>query len=167
MSDASDQPVTTPGNDTDKAEAEDKPKTPKMMRYLMIAFAVPGVAVIILLIIAIIGAFADSAGVANFFSILRDFFIVVLALQGILISVALVILVTQLSTMISLFSNMAEPIYEELEETVTTVKGTAQFVGKNVVTPAISALSAAAGAWAFVASLLNIRRMVNGGKRGR
>ncbi|MCC7206961.1 MAG: hypothetical protein IT323_06620 [Anaerolineae bacterium] len=163
MSDASEQPVTTP----DKSEAEDKPKSPKMTRYLMIAFAVPGVAIIILLLIAILGAFADSAGVANFFAILRDFFIVVLALQGILISVALVILVSQLATMISLFSNMAEPIYEELEETVTTVKGTAQFVGKNVVTPAISALSVVAGAWAFVANLLNIRRLISGGKRGR
>jgi hypothetical protein len=162
MTEATDQPVKTP----DEAAAEDKPKAPKMMRYMMIAFAVPGVAVIILLIIAIIGAFADSAGVANFFSILRDFFIVVLALQGILISVALVILVSQLATMISLFSNMTEPIVEELEETVHTVKGTAQFVGKNVVTPAISVLSVAAGVWAFLTSVLNIRRLV-GGKRGR
>jgi hypothetical protein len=163
MSDATDRPVTTP----DEAAAEDKPKSPKMMRYMMIAFGVPGAAIIILLIIAIVGAFADSAGVANFFSILRDFFIVVLALQGILISVALVILVSQLATMISLFSNMAEPIYEELEETVHTVKGTAQFVGKNMVTPAISVLSVAAGVWTFVTSVLNIRRLVNGGRRGR
>lgn len=162
MSDASDQPVTAP----DEAAAEDKPKSPKMTRWLMIAFGAPAVVIIILLIIAILGAFADSAGVANFFSILRDFFIVVLALQGILISVALVILVSQLATMISLFSNMAEPIYEELEETVTTVKGTAQFVGKNVVTPAISLLSVAAGVWAFVTNVLNIRRLVSG-KRGR
>jgi hypothetical protein len=161
MTEATDRPVTTP----DEAAAADKPKS-KMTRYMMLAFGIPAVVIIILLIIAIVGAFADSAGVANFFSILRDFFIVVLALQGILISVALVILVSQLATMISLFSNMTEPIVEELEATVHTVKGTAQFVGKNVVTPAISVLSVAAGVWAFLTSVLNIRRLV-GGKRGR
>lgn len=163
MSEATDRPVTTP----DETAAEDKPKSSKMMRWMMIAFGVPGVVIIILLLIAILGAFADSAGVANFFAILRDFFIVVLALQGILISVALVILVSQLATMISLFSNMAEPIAEELEETVHTVRGTAQFVGKNVVTPAISLLSVAAGVWTFITSVLNIRRLVSGGKRSR
>jgi heme/copper-type cytochrome/quinol oxidase subunit 2 len=68
---------------------------------------------------------------------LRDVFIIVVALETLVIGAALVILLIQLASLINLLQNEVRPILEATSETVNTLRGTAQFLGENVVEPVI------------------------------
>jgi len=162
MSDQPDRTDSPNGENTD----------PGIVKWIIIALGVLGAVVVVALIIAIIGGISGSDGVAAAFRILRDFFIIVLALQGILISVALVVLILQLTALINLLRTEIKPIVDETRQTLTTVKGTSQFVSENVASPVIREASTVAGARAFIGELSGIRRNVSGrathnGRNGR
>lgn len=159
-----------PGRMDDPATEENT--SPGVVKWIIIALGILGGVVVIALIIAIIGGISGSDGVAAAFRILRDFFIIVLALQGILISVALVVLILQLTALINLLRTEIKPIIDETRQTMTTVKGTSQFVSENVVSPVIRVSATVAGARAFIGELSGIRRNVSGraphnGRTGR
>lgn len=68
---------------------------------------------------------------------IRDVFIIFMALESLIIGVALVVLIVQLSTLINLLQNEIRPIINSTSETVNTLKGTAQFVSNNLTEPVI------------------------------
>ena len=68
---------------------------------------------------------------------LRDVFIIVVALESLVIGVALIVLVVQLASLINLLQNEVRPILHATNETVNTLRGTAEFLGENVVEPVI------------------------------
>ncbi|MBL8063933.1 MAG: hypothetical protein JNK32_12970 [Anaerolineales bacterium] len=68
---------------------------------------------------------------------IRDVFIIVVALETLVIGVALVVLVVQLASLINLLQNEVRPILHATSETVNTLRGTAEFLGENVVEPVI------------------------------
>ncbi len=140
---------------------------PGVVRWVVIALVILAGVIVVSLIIASVGGITGSEGVASAFRILRDFFIIVLALQGILISVALVVLILQLSALINLLRSEIKPIVDEARQTMATVRGTAQFVSHNVTEPVIRISSAMAGARAFIGELTGIRRNLAGLRNGR
>ncbi|MCL4269556.1 MAG: hypothetical protein KJZ72_08425 [Anaerolineales bacterium] len=68
---------------------------------------------------------------------IRDVFIIVVALETLVIGVALIVLVVQLASLINLLQNEVRPILNATSETVNTLRGTAEFLGENVVEPVI------------------------------
>jgi len=68
---------------------------------------------------------------------LRDVFIIIVALESLVIGVALVVLVLQIASLINLLQNEVRPILKATSETVNTLRGTAEFLGENVVEPII------------------------------
>ncbi len=68
---------------------------------------------------------------------IRDIFIIVVALETLVIGVALVVLLIQLASLINLLQNEVRPILQATSETVNTLRGTAEFLGENVVEPVI------------------------------
>lgn len=68
---------------------------------------------------------------------IRDIFIIVVALETLVIGVALIVLVIQLASLINLLQNEIRPILNATTETVNTLRGTAEFLGENVVEPVI------------------------------
>jgi len=84
-------------------------------------------------------------GVAIFFLLqpttptdrIRDVFIIVVALESLVIGVALIILIIQLASLINLLQNEVRPILSATNETVNHLRGTAEFLGENVVEPVI------------------------------
>ena len=68
---------------------------------------------------------------------IRDVFIIVVALESLVIGVALIVLVIQLASLINLLQNEIRPILKATTETVNTLRGTAEFLGENVVEPVI------------------------------
>jgi hypothetical protein len=68
---------------------------------------------------------------------IRDVFIIVVALESLVIGVALIVLVMQLASLINLLQNEVRPILQATSETVNTLRGTAEFLGENVVEPVI------------------------------
>ena len=92
-------------------------------------------AVIVGLIVTAI-FFLSRADIATT-SRIRDIFIIFMAFESIVIGVALVVLVVQLSTLINLFQNEVKPILKSTKETVDTLKGTTEFLSSNLVEPVI------------------------------
>jgi len=68
---------------------------------------------------------------------IRDVFIIVVALESLIIGVALVVLIVQLASLINLLQNEVRPILKATTETVNNLRGTAEFLGENVVEPVI------------------------------
>jgi hypothetical protein len=68
---------------------------------------------------------------------IRDIFIIVVALESLIIGVALIVLIVQLASLINLLQNEVKPILNATNETVNTLRGTAEFLGENVVEPVI------------------------------
>jgi hypothetical protein len=96
-------------------------------------------------IIAVIVLLVALLGVAIYFLLqpetptdkIRDVFIIVVALETLVIGVALIVLVVQLASLINLLQNEVRPILQATSETVNTLRGTAEFLGENVVEPVI------------------------------
>ena len=84
-------------------------------------------------------------GVAIFFLLqpatptdkIRDVFIIVVALESLVIGVALIVLVVQLASLINLLQNEVRPILKATNDTVNNLRGTAEFLGENVVEPVV------------------------------
>jgi flagellar basal body-associated protein FliL len=68
---------------------------------------------------------------------IRDVFIIVVALESLVIGVALIVLIVQLASLINLLQNEVRPILTATNETVNNLRGTAEFLGENVVEPVI------------------------------
>jgi hypothetical protein len=68
---------------------------------------------------------------------IRDIFLIVMSFMTLLIGVAVVVLVVQVASLINLVQNEIRPILKATNETVNTLRGTAEFLGENVVEPVI------------------------------
>jgi hypothetical protein len=84
---------------------------------------------------------------------LRDLSIVIVALEVIVINVMLVVLIIQITRLMRLLRDEVLPILYSTQETVSTVRGTATFVGDRVVQPVVKISSFSAGVWGAVASI--------------
>lgn len=68
---------------------------------------------------------------------IRDIFIIIVSLETLVIGVALVVLLIQLASLINLLQNEVRPIIRATNETINTLRGTAEFLGESVVEPVI------------------------------
>ncbi len=101
--------------------------------------------IIIASVIAAVVLILGLLGVAVYFLLqpdtptdkIRDVFIIVVALETLVIGAALIVLIIQLASLINLLQNEVKPILEAASETVNTLRGTAEFLGENVVEPVI------------------------------
>jgi len=104
-------------------------------------------------------------GVAIFFLLqpttptdrIRDVFIIVVALESLVIGVALIILIIQLASLINLLQNEVRPILTATSETVNNLRGTAEFLGESVVEPVIKLNGYLAGVTRVI-ELMGIRK---------
>ncbi len=67
----------------------------------------------------------------------RDVFIIIMALESLVIGMALVVLIVQLATLINLLNNEIRPIIRSTNDTVNTIKGTMTFLSDNLSEPVI------------------------------
>jgi len=68
---------------------------------------------------------------------LRDIFIILMALETILIGVALTILIIQIARLTNLLENEVKPILDSTNETISNLRGTTKFLSDNLVEPVI------------------------------
>ena len=104
------------------------------MKRILIAVIVGGVILLILLGVAIFFLLQPGTPTDR----IRDVFIIVVALESLVIGVAMIVLVLQLASLINLLQNEIRPILHATTETVNTLRGTAEFLGENVVEPVIT-----------------------------
>jgi hypothetical protein len=75
----------------------------------------------------------------------RDIFIIVLALEFMVLGIALVVLLVQLSRLILLLQMEIRPMLESASEAINTVRGTTDFLSENLIQPVIQLNSSLAG----------------------
>ena len=88
---------------------------------------------------------------------IRDVFIIVVALESLVIGVALIILIVQLASLINLLQNEVRPILNTTSETVNNLRGTVEFLGENAVEPVIK-LNGYLAAMSRVIELMGLRK---------
>ena len=83
----------------------------------------------------------------------RDLFIILLALESLIVVGLLVWLILELRGLTNLLKKEIRPILTSAQETVSTVRGTTTFVSSNVVAPFIKVSGYVAGFKAIVDTL--------------
>jgi hypothetical protein len=99
--------------------------------WMFVAIGVVILAVIIGLAVLLLNQSSEVT------SRIRDVFIILMALESIVIGVAMVILITQIAILINLLQNEIKPILQTTNETVNTLRGTTVFLSNNLVEPVI------------------------------
>ena len=129
--------VFTPTADEGEMVESIPVKKNKTWLYILIAVVIIGLLVTGIVLLATAGNTTTT--------MVRDIFIILMALESIVIGVALVILVIQLSSLINLLQNEIKPILQNTSDTVNTLKGTTTFLSDNLATPVIKLNSSVAG----------------------
>lgn len=94
---------------------------------------------------------------------IRDIFIIFMALETLLIGIALVILMVQLARLINLLNNEIKPIMQTTQETIGHLRGTTVFLSNNLVEPVVKLNEYLAG----LSQLLSIVGLAKKGNRNK
>lgn len=133
-----DRESSSPGETPQDVENQAQSKVKSKVLWMVIA----GLIILGALITGVVFlAKADTLTTSH----IRDIFIIVLALESLIIGAALVILVVQLALLLNLLQNEIKPILETTRRTVNTLKGTTAFLSEHAVKPVINLGSMAAG----------------------
>jgi hypothetical protein len=122
----------------DPIEPDAQPKVQELtpeQRWIIVLIIVISAAILVISIIFAVALY--NAGPATT-AALRDIFIIFMALESMVIGVALVILIIQLSVIINLLQNELRPIIHSTNQTVNTLRGTVAFLSDNLTEPIIT-----------------------------
>jgi len=155
--------MTTSPPDSHEQSATDTGRSRRMSlrRLVILVIAALIGAILLLFILALVIALTSNLEQSGaLIRIIRDLVIIFLALEGILIVLALGILVIQLAKLINLLQTEVKPILENTQQTVKTAQGTVEFVSQNALAPILRLSGFLAGASVLTRELLGIRRAI-------
>ena len=113
----------------------------RRQRWMLVGVIVGIFLLVAAIAAAVYGLTRDAETTAN----LRDIFIIFMAFESLIIGAALVVLVTQVASLINLLQNEVKPILKATTDTVNTLRGTTEFLSENLVEPVIKLNSYLAG----------------------
>jgi NADH:ubiquinone oxidoreductase subunit K len=113
-----------------------------------LVFLIIGIVLLMaLIVLAVISLFrADLETTSR----VRDIFIIFMALQSLVIGIAVVVLIIQLAALINVFKNEIKPMLDTTNETLKNLRGTTSFISNNLVEPVIKMNEYSAGFKKFV-----------------
>jgi hypothetical protein len=118
-------------------EEKSASKDQNKQRLLVAGLVILGIVILGLLITGIV--FLVSPGLTSIDTVsrLRDIFIILMALESLLIGLALTILIIQIARLTNLLENEIKPILDSTNETISNLRGTSKFLSDNLVEPVI------------------------------
>ena len=119
--------LPSPAEEAAQLEAERRQRTIAITAVIFLVLLLAGI------VAAVIGLLQPNTPTDK----IRDIFIIFMALESLLIGVALIVLIVQFASLINLLQNEVRPILDATNETVNHLRGTAEFLGENVVEPVI------------------------------
>ena len=136
--------IPIPSNTTDATKPEDlaQQRDWESRQKMIVAGIIGGIVFILAMLVIAIYLLLQPATPTDK---IRDVFIIVVALESLVICVALIVLIVQLASLINLLQNEIRPILAATTETVNTLRGTAEFLGENVIEPVVKLNSYLAG----------------------
>jgi amino acid permease len=137
------------------ANLEDQPENPESISpedARKQKAAIIGASIAVLIVLAAVIAFAVFllTGSNETTERIRDVFIIFMALESMVIGLVLIILVVQLARLTNLLQNEIKPILDSTNETVSTLRGTTQFLGDHLAEPVIKLNEYLAGLSSFL-----------------
>jgi len=126
----------------------------RQQRLIVIGLVILGLVLLGVGVLAVIYLLQPGTPTETF----RDIFIIVLALEFMVIGLALVILLVQLARLINLLQNEVRPILQSTSQAANTLRGTANFLSQNLVGPVLKVNST-------IAALRRAADMLNFGRR--
>jgi hypothetical protein len=140
-------PELTVVEEAAQREAERRQRTIVITAVVVLILLVAGI------VAAVIGLLQPNTPTEK----IRDIFIIFMALESLLIGVALIILIVQFASLINLLQNEVRPILDATNETVNHLRGTTEFLGENLVEPVIKLNGYLAGMQRMI-ELLGIKK---------
>ncbi len=118
-------------------EAGSKPKNQRKQRSAIAGIVIFIVVLLGLLITGLVFLVNPSLTSTDTVSRVRDIFIIMMALESLLIGLALTILIIQIARLTNLLENEVKPILDSTNETISNLRGTTRFLSDNLVEPVI------------------------------
>ncbi len=143
----------TAENQTTKSALGTTDKSKRSSNRLLRVLVGGGVVVLALLIAFVVYLLSPGTPTDR----IRDIFIIFMALEGLVIGVALLVLVVQLAVLINLIQHELRPILDSTTQTVQTLQGTATFLSEHVAEPVIKLNETVAALGAIVTALKFVR----------
>ncbi len=131
-----------------------------IVRIVIIATGVLVGVLVLIFILSLLIAHGDVDRLGPIIQVVRDLMLIFLALEGILIILALAVLIVQVARLINLLQNEIKPVLKNTQETLNTARGTVEFVSDTVTRPVVQASAFFAGMSVMTRNLLGIRRAI-------
>lgn len=139
-----------------KSDPSQAPTQPQAVWKQRLALA--GLILIAVLILVAIGfAVVSMIGAPHQTQTIRDIFIIFMAVESLIIGLALIILIIQLARLTALLQNEIRPILESTNQTLSTLRGTTTFISENLTQPVVK-MSSSMAALKRVIELVGLRR---------
>jgi hypothetical protein len=115
------------------AQDENQTSTPKKETWIKVGLIAGGVLVLALIAGGLYFLLHPNTNTGK----VRDIFIIFMALEFLVIGLALIILIVQLARLINLLQQEVKPILDSTNETARTLQGTTAFISEHLVEPII------------------------------
>lgn len=159
VNDGQSLPLTTPSGGTSESSSANR------LRRTVIIGAVALFGLLILLfVIALVLSIVGGDSFAGVIRVIRDLVIIFLALEGVLIILALAILILQVARLVSLVQTEVKPMLDNTQATISTVRGTVEFMSENLTEPVVRAGGFLAASSVLLRDIFGIRHAL---KRAR
>jgi hypothetical protein len=120
--------------------------------------AIAGVSLLVLLILAaIVLAILSMVRSPQQTQTIRDIVIIFMAVEALIVGMALIVLIIQLARLTALLQNEVRPILDATNQTLSTLRGTTTFLSDNIANPVVKLNSSVAALMRFV-ELIGLRR---------
>ena len=120
--------------------------------------AIAGVSLLVLLILAaIVLAIVSMVKSPQQTQTIRDIVIIFMAVEALIVGMALIVLIIQLARLTALIQNEVRPILDATNQTLSTLRGTTTFLSDNIANPVVKLNSSVAALMRFV-ELIGLRR---------
>ncbi len=142
--------------------AETKPKSKwTVQRIVFLSSGILGGIIVIIFVIGLLLAFTSELEITALrIQYIRNLFMIVIGLEGMLIIGAIAVLIVQITRLFNMVKRDVQPVLTTAQDTVNTAKGTAEFVGDNAVRPIIRASAFASGLGVVIRDVGGIRRAI-------
>jgi hypothetical protein len=120
--------ATSPDNQPPPAQSDER-----QQRLIIIVAVVIALALLVGVVFAVWGMILHPATTET----IRDIFIIVMALESLIIGAALIVLIVQIAQLTNLLRHEIKPLLDSTNETISTVRGTTVFLSENLVEPVV------------------------------
>ncbi len=127
----------TDENLSNSTQVNSDPKLVRKQRMIIAGIVVVGIVILGLLVTGMVFLLNPNLTTNDVVARLRDIFIILMALESLLIGLALFILIIQIARLTNLLENEVKPILDSTNETISNLRGTTKFLSDNLVEPVI------------------------------